>query len=149
MQLCDFGLSRVLPVLAATVTQAGTPQYMAPEVARGLPISRPTAIDTFGLGVVMHDLTHLGIVAAQPHVGPPGALSGSTGGGAPLAHVLYTRASTDFAVRLGPHVPPPLAKLVGSCLAVDPTARPESGVVRAQLLLLLPAAHGWTWASLE
>ena len=114
----------------------------APEVARGLPISRPTAIDTFGLGIVLHDLAHLGL-AAQP----AGAtmLSGSTGG-APMAHVLYARANADFAVRMGAHVPPPLAELTTQCLAVDPTARPESGAVRAQLLLLAPPSHGWTWS---
>ena len=139
-QLCDFGLSRVLPVLASTVTQAGTPQYMAPEVARGLPILRPTAIDAYGLGVVLHDLTHVGVVE-QPAAGG-GVLSGSTGG-APMAHVLYKRANTDFATTIGAHVPPPLAALASSCLAVDPAARPESSAVRAQLLLLLPASHGW------
>jgi len=137
-QLCDFGLSRVLPVLASTVTQAGTPQYMAPEVARGLPIVRPTAIDTFGLGVVLHDLTHVG-VTEQP-AGGAGVLSGSS---LPVAHVLYARSNTDFATTIGAHVPPPLAAIAVSCLAVEPTARPESGAVRAQLLLLLPASHGW------
>ena len=132
----------MLPVLASTVTQAGTPQYMAPEVARGLTITRPTAIDTFGLGVVMHDLAHLGIAAQPAGSGMP---SGSTGG-APFAHVLYTRASSDFQIRLGAHVPPPLAALITSCLAVDPAVRPESGAVRAQLLLLMPASHGWSWS---
>ena len=131
----------MLPVLASTVTQAGTPQYMAPEVARGLTITRPTAIDTFGLGVVMHDLAHLGLAGQAATQAAP---SGSTGG-APLAHVLYARARSDFVVRVAAHVPPPLAALINNCLAVDPATRPESGAVRAQLLLLLPASHGWTW----
>ena len=131
----------MLPVLASTVTQAGTPQYMAPEVARGLPILRPTAIDTFGLGVVLHDLTHIGL-AEQP-AGGAGVFSGSTGG-APIAHVLYARSNSNFATTIGAHVPPPLAAVASSCLAVDPAARPECSAVRAQLLLLLPASHGWT-----
>ena len=130
----------MLPVLASTVTQAGTPQYMAPEVARGLTIKRPTAIDTFGLGVVLHDLAHLGAADQPPGAGAP---SGSTGG-APFAHVLYARSTKDFATSIGAHVPPPLAAIAASCLAVDPEARPESGAVRAQLLLLLPVSHGWT-----
>jgi serine/threonine protein kinase len=155
-KLCDFGLSRVLPVLAsaAASTQAGTPQYMAPEVARGLPITRPTAIDTFGLGVVLHDLAHLGI-AGRASLGANTALSAGTGGvrgsagasgsAAPPVHVLYARAASDFAVTIGAHVAPPLAELMRACLAVEPAERPESADVRARLLEMAPASAAWTW----
>jgi serine/threonine protein kinase len=149
-QLCDFGLSRVLPVLASASTQAGTPQYMAPEVARGLPISRPTAIDTFGLGIVLHDLAHLGIQAGVGGFGSGGATtthgrSATSGSEGPLVHVLYTRATQDFAVTIAPHCAPPLAALIQRCLAVDPAERPESAAVRGQLLELAPQASGWAW----
>ena len=129
----------MLPVLASSSAQAGTPHYMAPEVARGLPIAKPTASDPFGVGVVIHDLAHLGVGAAS-------AEDAASAGSATLPErVLYARAASGFAVRLDAHVPQPLATLLLACLAVDPEVRPTSGAIRQQLLLLAPESSTWTW----
>jgi serine/threonine protein kinase len=170
-KLCDFGLSRVLPTLGVgppagvgpvdagsggMVMQVGTPQYMAPEVVLAAPITLPTAIDAYGLGVVLHDLIHLGIFAAGgpqaaglPRAGGGGrAASGVTGGGSGVGnavHVFYTRAAAAFRVELAAHAPEALASLTRRCLAVAPEERPSSGEVRGQLLALADAADGWAW----
>jgi serine/threonine protein kinase len=156
-KLCDFGLSRVLPSLgvgpsgqqdAHAPVQVGTPKYMAPEVVLAQRISRPKAIDCYGLGVVLHDLTSLGFDGTCTPMRPLDGASLAIASAAGLSegtgvHVLYARASVDFAVALPPHCPPPLAQLLLRCLAVPPEARPESGEVRSELLALVELADAW------
>jgi serine/threonine protein kinase len=154
-KLCDFGLSRVLPSLGVGPTtgqqdapvQVGTPKYMAPEVVLAQRISRPKAIDCYGLGVVLHDLTSLGfegtVTPMRPADGPSLASASARVSEGTGVHVLYARASVDFAVALPPHCPPPLAALLLRCLAVPPEARPESGEVRSELLALVERADEW------
>jgi serine/threonine protein kinase len=169
-KLCDFGLSRVLPTLGVghaggdvgAHLHVGTPQYMAPEVVLSAPITLPKAIDAYGLGVVLHDLMRLGIVAGDKNKknakdkggrgGRGGGVSGVTGdasgtGGA--VHVFYARAAAAFRVELPAHAPKPLAALTSRCLAVQPEARPSSGEVRAELLALADVADGWGWPAPE
>src|SRR5204863_7788584 len=57
--LTDFGLAR-LAETESTVTRTtdvlGTPSYMAPEQARGLPEQITSATDVYGLGAVFYHL---------------------------------------------------------------------------------------------
>jgi len=59
-KIADFGLARHLPVerdnLFPEGTIVGTPAYMAPEQARGIPSELGTAVDIYGLGGILHAL---------------------------------------------------------------------------------------------
>ena len=151
-KICDFGLSSFLPpVVAGTDAQPqrgtlrGTLKYMAPELllaATGRYVgSAPQAVDVFGLGVVLHNLAHLG--GAQPDPSSPSAVKVSSGeaekpaedakslpadiaehwGALPL---IMARYLAGFAVTVGPQVPPALAELILRCLSVDPAERPNA-----------------------
>ncbi len=104
-KLVDFGVSADLELddAAAPLTGAGapmgTPEYMAPEQAAGLPAT--VAMDLFALGVVMHEMT-------------TGVL--------PTAQVLR-RGQAPRIATLRRGVPAALDTLVSRCLCVDPRAR--------------------------
>jgi serine/threonine-protein kinase len=148
-KLCDFGLARVLPALrddSARDAVEGTARYMAPELALGHPITLPKAIDAYGLGVVLHDLAHVGLrpPPAAGDAAPPAANSGpGRQATANTVSVLFARSKQGFVVPISPECPPPLAKLLQRCLAVEPTERPESGAVRLSLLQMEAQADGW------
>jgi serine/threonine protein kinase len=173
-KVCDFGLSGLFPVVAkrrsmdaareagadAGATMRGTPKFMAPEVVMSARITDPCAIDVYGLGVILHDLAHLGVGAeaagAAGAEGRGGARSLSTGNSADAssvlsvngttrtprassanpAQVLFQRAHAGFAVDVAAHVPPPLARIIHACMAVEPASRPRSHGVRTELLAL-------------
>ena len=135
---------------------AGTPKFMAPELimVTRFPNSAPQAIDVFGLGVVLHDLAHLGIAQLQPRT--PGGTpsdSGTTTSSSPAAEpgdatmggtmsqwgalpVLMQRYSAGFAVQAEPHCPPGHAKLMLRCLSVDPAERPTARKALEELMAL-------------
>jgi len=77
-KLVDFGLSDLLPHASRDLAGAavglqglkGTAAFIAPELvmaATGAAVaeSTPQAVDMFGVGVVLHDLGHLGLTAAE------------------------------------------------------------------------------------
>jgi len=104
-------------------------------------------VDVFGLGVVLHDLAHLGgadpsrlsqstvTVSSSSEASPPAENTTSQPadmlsndktehwGAIPL---LMARYLAGFAVTVGPQVPPAFAQLILRCLSVDPAARPNA-----------------------
>jgi hypothetical protein len=62
--LADFGLAALLDDADAAEDRGGTPQYMAPEQARGQPAG--PAADQFALGIVLAEMLAGGRVAADP-----------------------------------------------------------------------------------
>jgi hypothetical protein len=128
---------------------------MAPELvlADRYPGSAPQATDVFGLGVVLHDLAHLGVAVLQPRTpgqssssssgvaaaAPARAELGSGGGeGESASHydVLLARYRAGFEVHAAPHCPPGQAALMRRCLAVDPAARPSARAALEELMAL-------------
>lgn len=123
VKITDFGISRATDDVTVTKTGliAGTPAYLAPEVAVG---KDPTpAADVFSLGSTLY-----AAVEGQP----PFGLSENTLG---LLH----------AVAAGRIVPPaqagPLTDVLTSLLQAEPGDRPDA---REALLMLRAVAHGDT-----
>ncbi|MGQ0837594.1 protein kinase domain-containing protein [Actinokineospora sp.] len=115
VKITDFGISRATGDVTVTATGmlAGTPAYLAPEVAKG---EQPTsAADVFSLGSTLY-------TAVEGH--SPFGLSENT-----LA-LLY-------AVAAGKVMPPrqagPLTALLMQLLRADPTERPTMSVAREAL----------------
>ena len=148
-KLCDFGLARVLPALrddSARDAVEGTAKYMAPELAMGHPITLPKAIDCYGLGVVLHDMAHIGLHPAPAAGDAPASTANSGPGRRPqvsTVSVLYERNTRGFVMPISPECPPPLTALLRRCLAVEPTERPECGAVRLSLLEMEALADSW------
>ncbi|MFO0697335.1 MAG: protein kinase [Polyangiales bacterium] len=121
VKLLDFGLAR--HVAAALVTQAnvrlGTPGFMSPEQAMGLPSLGPAA-DVFAVGVMLY----VALAQRLPFPGPSPAQQ--------IAQI--AREAHVPLVSLGYAIPEPLSKLVDRCLAKDPRARPrDAAELRAAL----------------
>jgi eukaryotic-like serine/threonine-protein kinase len=142
VKVLDFGLAKRLAPGAAesmagsTHTHAelivGTPAYLAPEVALG--------------GVVdgRADLYSLGCVAFW-------LLTGRLVFDAPTATamlVAHAREAPPMPSNLAAFpVPEPLDRLVLSCLAKDPAARPQSAAALAAQLDAVPFARPWSPAA--
>jgi hypothetical protein len=112
-RVIDFGISRALDATSMTSSQvmAGTPAFMSPEQAQGVPVG--PAADVFALGSV--------IAYAATGAAP-------FGGGEPIA-VAYRVVHADPDLS---RVPGPLRGLVAACLAKDPADRPPlSGLLSA------------------
>ena len=82
-KICDFGLSSFIPGYLADAQankMRGTPKYMAPELilTDQFKNSAPQAVDVFGIGVVLHDLAHLGITGLEPKTPSPPESSASS-----------------------------------------------------------------------
>jgi urea transport system substrate-binding protein len=114
VKILDFGLARPVSSprrLTATGFIVGTPHYLAPEQARGLPLDGRS--DLYGLGVVLYR-----------------AACGSLpfDGGDPLSvlNALASKEARPLSV-LAPDLPAPVAALIHRLLAKDPAARPASG----------------------
>jgi hypothetical protein len=104
-RVIDFGISRAADGTALTAAGVvfGTPGYMSPEQAEGMPAG--PASDMFALGCVM--------AYAAAGAGPFGTGT--------AAAVLYRVVHAE-AVLNG--MPPRLREIVSGCLAKDPAARP-------------------------
>ncbi|HBE67204.1 MAG TPA: serine/threonine protein kinase [Planctomycetaceae bacterium] len=116
--ISDFGLARAVDDMALTRTGfiAGTPHYMSPEQARGLPLSHRS--DLFSLGSVIYFM-----LTGRPPFEAERTL-------AVLRRICDTQHAT--LIRGETHVPAPIAKLVDQLLAKAPEERPEdAGVVAA------------------
>ncbi|HEX3478956.1 MAG TPA: protein kinase [Kofleriaceae bacterium] len=127
LKIIDFGVARRsarLQALTQTGAQVGTPQYMAPEQARGERDVKPAA-DVFSLGCILYEC-----LAGQPpffadHIA------------ALLAKILFEEARPLDTVC--PHVPRGLCDLIGRMLAKEPVARPaDASALRDELSALSP-----------
>ena len=113
----DFGIAALLddePGIASltrTGLLAGTPPYMAPELANGIRDATPAA-DIFSLGVLCFEV----LARRLPHAVPP-VLEAQFG------HSPSAPESIEHAV---PSVPKRLAQLIDACLRADPAARPTA-----------------------
>ena len=157
-KVADFGISALRlkaadGMLNAPVGVRGTPDYMAPEVARGQAISSWEAVDVYGFGWVTHDVAHIntrpttGAMVTEPEAQQPatGAAEPTPSAGNPSGaiQILYRRESAGFKCHVEPWVPQPLAAMVRACLAVDPHDRPTMRVVRFQLIEMQTHAAMW------
>jgi len=118
-RLADFRIARVETpggdgqgTAPLALTQAGafigTPAYMAPEAARGASfVSAPA--DVFAFGVMACEM----LTGRSPFED------------APILSALAGRLPRRAARVSGAHVPPALADLLESCLALEPGARPS------------------------
>jgi serine/threonine protein kinase len=119
VKITDFGLARVADDLRLTQSGivVGTPEYMAPEQARGGPVD-PRA-DLFSLGSVLYALC----AGAPPFQGTPLA----------VLRQVCERAPAPLRQQK-PKVPPWLETIITRLLAKDPNRRFQSAREVAQLL---------------
>lgn len=121
--LADFGLARLLDTTTITASGAyiGTPMYFSPEQARQERAT--TKSDLFSLGIILYE------VATGRH---PFAVDGRTPSRDEVVAVISAGTYPDPASAC-PDVPPALAALCRSILAVDPAARPSGREIRLKL----------------
>ncbi|CAN5697778.1 hypothetical protein BH11MYX3_BH11MYX3_07220 [soil metagenome] len=120
IKLLDFGLAKLMPEMgtAAFITKTGvmigTPEYMSPEQARGLPVDYRT--DVYALGILMFEIlagerpfpTLEAFAMLQCHAEePPPSIASLVGG-----------------------LPDEMVQLVDSMLSKEPAARPSLAAVR-------------------
>src|SRR5262249_10078758 len=124
VKITDFGLARA--AADASLTQsgvvAGTPQYMAPEQARGEAVDHRA--DLFSLGRLLHATR-----TRRPPAPPPFRAT-------PTLAVLK-RVSEDAprpVRQINPDVPPWLAAIIEKLHAKDPAGRFQSAAEVAELL---------------
>ncbi|XP_010524066.1 PREDICTED: serine/threonine-protein kinase EDR1 isoform X2 [Tarenaya hassleriana] len=114
VKLCDFGLSRVMTdgTVRDTVSAAGTPEWMAPELIRNEPFSEKS--DIFSLGVIMWELCTL----SKPW------------DGVPPERVVYVVAHQGSRLEVPEG---PLGRLISDCWA-EPQERPSCEEILSRLL---------------
>ena len=128
--ISDFGISHALgdTTITATGMIHGTPAYLAPEVARGMPTT--FASDVFSLGSTLY----AALEGAPPFGSEPNAIA--------LLH----------KVARGGYPPPrhagPLAPLLNQMLAADPKRRPSMTSVTDSLSTMQEAGGGPVTAAL-
>jgi serine/threonine protein kinase len=124
-KVLDFGIAKMKDGLGGTSGMAlthtgmvvGTPFYMSPEQAKGVPGDQLDGrSDLYSLGIVMYQM----LTGQLP-------LKGDTPVQILVAHIEtppipIARARTDL------HIPEPIADLVMKCLAKDPQHRPQNGL---------------------
>ncbi|HFE47136.1 MAG TPA: hypothetical protein ENJ18_16895, partial [Nannocystis exedens] len=129
--LIDFGIARQgfsASLLTKTGALVGTPEYMAPEQARGVRKLTPS-VDVFALGCIAFEC----LVGRSPFAAEHVAST--------LAKILFDRAPVLREVR--PDVPAELSELIGRMLSPSPEDRPaDADAVLAELDLLPPFAAG-------
>jgi serine/threonine-protein kinase len=126
--LTDFGIAKSigLPNLTQTGLVIGTPDYLSPEQAKGLPLT-PSS-DIYSLGVVLYEL----LAGRLPFIR-------GTALGVAMAHI--QDAPPPFR-SLRPDLPAAVEGLVQQALAKDPSARFRTAGALAQgLSQAWPATH--------
>jgi eukaryotic-like serine/threonine-protein kinase len=114
VKLSDFGAAKIVgqvgPELTQEGTTVGTPHYMSPEHARGLPVDRRT--DLYALGCVIYEM-----VAGKPPFEGQTALD-----------VLSQHISAPPPVPVSPHGPVPhaLARVIRRAMAKNPGERHQT-----------------------
>jgi serine/threonine-protein kinase len=139
LKVLDFGLVRRAAIdtaneeedaLTRTGLLAGTPSYMAPEMAMGDGRLDARA-DLYALGCVAYKLLTGRRVFEEPNV--VATL---------FAHVNKPAAPPSEITEL--RVPPELDGVLLSCLAKDPGDRPSGALELARRLEEIPLPHPWT-----
>lgn len=124
----DFGIARDMDMttsLTSTEALVGTPNYMAPEQARGSYNVDPTA-DIFSLGCVLYECLAGSPPFQAEHIA------------AVLGKILFDEPAPVRNVR--PVVPEPWAALLTRMLKKDPSERPQDGIALEADLAALPEA---------
>jgi serine/threonine protein kinase len=136
--LLDFGIAhhrQTAHHMTRTGTLIGTPEYMAPEQARGERNLAPAA-DVFALGCVAYAC----LTGRPPFVADHVA--------ALLAKILFEEPPS--IQRLVPEIPEAMESLLGRMLAKDPEQRPrDASIVHAAVLSLLESGLASTQASVS
>ncbi len=140
LKVLDFGLVKNVSRkeslhLTATGVTAGTPAYMAPEVALGEE-SIDGRVDIYGLGCVAYFLL----------TGSP-VFDEKTATATTMAHVQKTPAPPSERCELP--IPPALETLILRCLAKRPDQRPQSALELKRLLGAITNVPEWTQESAE
>ncbi len=113
-----------LPLAADQLTLAGTPHYMAPEMARGDGPAISVASDVYLLGGLLYAI----LTGSPPHPGDD-------------PQVVIAGAAADVPI-LPPSAPMRLAQLCTQTLALDPAERPPSAEsLRRQVQSYLEERH--------
>jgi len=115
VRVVDFGLAKPIDIGSDTgLTQAGsilgTPYYVSPEQARGVPVDLRS--DVYSLGIVLYEM----LVGARP-------FDGTTPMDVVAKHIHEPLPSVT---EKRPEIPAELARLVATMSAKDPAARPGS-----------------------
>jgi serine/threonine-protein kinase len=120
--LVDFSAAVIADQAADAAEQSESPappSYLAPEQILGEPATPRS--DVWSLGVLLHEM-----------------LAGSLPWGGDEPQKLASRIRADPPAPLPREVPPPIARLVGRCLAKDPDDRlPDGAALSAALVELL------------
>jgi eukaryotic-like serine/threonine-protein kinase len=125
VKLLDFGLAKLMPEAGIapfqtkTGTMLGTPEYMAPEQARGQSADYRT--DIYALGIVTFEM----LAGRRPFASLGDAYATLMAHADEPAPALRDLLLPDAAV------PDELARLVDALLAKDPMARPSLAAVRS------------------
>ena len=136
VKVLDFGLvkhtaeGRTVTMVSVEGTAVGTPGYIAPEIALGLP-----GVDGRA------DIYSLGCVAYYMLTGQP-VFSGKSPVAIAIAHV--QDAPTPPRLRSEFKIPPALDELIMECLAKDPADRPASAAMVGKRLAAAVPADAWT-----
>jgi serine/threonine-protein kinase len=135
VKVLDFGLVKHVETPAATLltadgSTAGTPAYMAPEIALG-ERSVDGRADLYSLGCVAYFL-----LTGRPVFVAPSAMA------TVLAHVHETPAPPSVHSEF--EIPPALEALILECLAKAPAKRPASAEELARALAAAVPQDGWT-----
>jgi serine/threonine-protein kinase len=130
VKVLDFGVAKLLTSEGNTTgtmdgTIVGTPAYMAPEQAAGLPVD--ARADIYAVGNMLYEL-----LAGRPPFQAPAF--------GQLVVQIITQPPPPLPPLLpsGEPLPPALGELVMRCLAKEPEARPQSLAEVTTALLLLP-----------
>jgi serine/threonine-protein kinase len=135
VKVLDFGLVKHLDarsrhMLTIEGTTAGTPAYMAPEIALGRDDADGRA-DLYSLACVGYFL-----LTGQP------VFSRDTAVATALAHVNEQPAAPSSRSEF--QIPPALDALILECLSKDPAARPASAAILAGRLAATVPQNAWT-----
>ena len=130
VKLVDFGVAKLVAPQDRQITShgliIGTPQYMSPEQASGLPVSAQS--DIYSLGLILFEL----LTGERP-------LKGETTALVMAAHISQT------APELPAKVPPGLRTLVARMLAKKPEERPQSMAAVLTALAAVPTTQRNRW----